>query len=461
MGNVCTNKSLANEQLGFPTMPQTVNTPAQSAGARPEVYITQDYNEETHVKGLYEPTATSNNPITLDSMIHNNNTPLLDSSINSSNRTRYIKRYRNEEEKLMDMLAEREAVIQTAIKQGQQLRAKCNRYKDELENLRALSAVDMTDVDWKNKYNDLDRKYHDLKETMHFMEARNKTDRDCMRSQNDAIEKLKTELNRYKVKNRRMLSASLTSLSNNDVRNTKTKVWISRLEVDKRLLQDRVNELTVRNQRGREYLNRIEEEKRQQNMIISDLKSQLLQVKAENELLLKTSSMVPRNNETGSEVSVQVEDSTPIYAQVSKEKKEQMRSLQHNEDRRQDESDNNYKTFESNDNEVAKLNRCGIHKKTPAATMEESELLIDDIYTEVEIGFFQSDEEHESENDKYDKYLYPVCDTSDTKDFNAERLQKVSDKSMDKGDITTTDTFSDASLHININDTDGNLETRF
>ena len=47
--------------------------------------------------------------------------------------SRYIKRYRNEEEKLLDMLNEREAVIKSAIKQGQELRAKCNRYKDELD----------------------------------------------------------------------------------------------------------------------------------------------------------------------------------------------------------------------------------------------------------------------------------------------------------------------------------------
>jgi len=51
----------------------------------------------------------------------------------SSSGGRYIKRYRSEEEKLIDMLKEKDMTINCAIRQGQTLRAKCTRYREELE----------------------------------------------------------------------------------------------------------------------------------------------------------------------------------------------------------------------------------------------------------------------------------------------------------------------------------------
>ena len=46
---------------------------------------------------------------------------------------RYIVRYRSEEERLADQLLQTQTKLRMAIEQGQKLRAKTNRYEDELK----------------------------------------------------------------------------------------------------------------------------------------------------------------------------------------------------------------------------------------------------------------------------------------------------------------------------------------
>ncbi|XP_060571876.1 kinesin-1 heavy chain-like [Ruditapes philippinarum] len=250
------------------------------------------------------------------------------SSFNRS--SRYIKRYRNEEEKLLDMLHEREAVIKSAVKQGQELRAKCNRYKEELDSLKAFSDVDMTDVEWKKMYNQLDKKNRDLKEELDIITARNKNGRDQLNQQTEVIQQLNAELQRERIEKQRLLSNSLNSLQSIGVKDKKGKLQITQLEVDKRLLQERLNDLAVRNQRGREYLSKLEAEKREQEALFASLKSQLRLEKEEKEKLKSRVEILSSNRD----ISAIEDDSSNLYAQVNKSNKDTTEIEHHDTERK-------------------------------------------------------------------------------------------------------------------------------
>ncbi|KAH3841057.1 trichohyalin-like [Dreissena polymorpha] len=234
------------------------------------------------------------------------------SSLNYQNR--YIKRYRSEEEKLLDIIQEREKVIRLAIKQGQQLRAKCNRYKEELDSLKALGDVDMTDVEWRRRYHDAETKYLNLKEELEVMTARNKNGRDHLQQQQEKLRTLSNELQREKMQKSRLLSTSLTSLASHGVKDKKGKRVIVALETDKRLLQERLQELAARNQRGRNYLTKLEAEKRDQEEMLTQLKQQLLREKQEKENLLAKVTILSASREN----LVILEEDQATYAQVDK-----------------------------------------------------------------------------------------------------------------------------------------------
>lgn len=232
---------------------------------------------------------------------------------------RYIKRYRNEEEKLLDMLQEREAIIKSAIRQGQELRAKCDRYKEELDSVKALSDVDMTDLEWKKMYNELDKRNRDLKEELDILSARNKNGRDHLRQQDEIIQQLNAELQQERIEKQRLISNSLNSLQSVGVKDKKGKLMITQLEVDNKLLQERLNDLTVRNQRGREYLSKLEAEKREQDSMVAKLKTQLLREKADKEKL-QTRLEILSSTHNLSAIGTAQDQPVDIYAQVQTSK---------------------------------------------------------------------------------------------------------------------------------------------
>ncbi|XP_052795478.1 synaptonemal complex protein 1-like isoform X2 [Mya arenaria] len=230
---------------------------------------------------------------------------------------RYIKRYRSDEERLEDEVQEREKLLQAAIRQGHQLRAKCNRYKEELENLKALSSVDMTDVEWRRKYSEMESRYRDLREELDLMAARNKNGRDYLRQQGETIQMLNNDLQMEKLERSRILSSSLSSLASaGKVKDKKGRHQITQLLVDKHLLEDRVRDLTARNQRGRNYLTRLEAEKRDQEAMLTHLKAQLLLEKQDKEHLLANVTILSASRDN----IVTLETEHPEYAQVNKKR---------------------------------------------------------------------------------------------------------------------------------------------
>jgi len=44
-------------------------------------------------------------------------------------------------------------------------------------SMKALSAVDMTDLEWRRKYGEMEARFRDLKEELELMAARNKNGR--------------------------------------------------------------------------------------------------------------------------------------------------------------------------------------------------------------------------------------------------------------------------------------------
>lgn len=270
-----------------------------------------------------------------------NDTSMASSFNTSGTSRRYIKRYRNEEEKLLDIIHEREALIKSAISQGQTLRAKCNRYKEELDSLKAMSDIDMTDLDWKRKYNELDQRNRDLKEEIDILSARNNNGRDQLQHQSEVIELLNNQLQHEKIEKHRLLSNSLNSLHSVGVKDKKGKLKITQLEVDNKLLQERLNELTVRNQRGREYLTKLESERRDQDEIIDKLKSQLLKEKQEKEnLMAKVNILASQQNLFNGDTQPKDDEPMALYAQVQK-KKPPKESRPHMEDK------TNYNQYET------------------------------------------------------------------------------------------------------------------
>lgn len=224
-------------------------------------------------------------------------TVMLDDSGNSSyisgfKPQRRIVRYRSEEERLADQLDQTQTKLRMAIEQGQKLRAKTNRYEDELRTLKIRQDQGIiSDSQWKKKYYDLDKQHRNLKEDFDVLVARNKNGRDFLRQQEEVIDKLNNDLAQERVDKQELLHGSLSSLSilsEGGTKSKKAKRLIQQLETDKRLLEDKVRELTERNMRGREYLNKLELEKRQQENIIAELDTDLHNVKSDrNELLTR------------------------------------------------------------------------------------------------------------------------------------------------------------------------------
>ncbi|KAL4230629.1 hypothetical protein ACF0H5_011006 [Mactra antiquata] len=230
---------------------------------------------------------------------------------------KYIKRYRNEEEKLTDMLQERERVIKSAIKQGQELRAKCTRYKEELDSLKALSDVDMTDVEWKKRYNELDERYRTMKEELDVLSARNKNGRDFLNQQKETIQLLTEELQHERISRQSAMSSSLSSLTSVGVTDRKGKLMIAQLETEKRLLEHSLNELFARNKRGRDYLSKLEAEKRDQETLMTKLKTQLLKEREEKENLLVTVKMLSTSTPDIASAGLQSQEPEAVYAKVN------------------------------------------------------------------------------------------------------------------------------------------------
>lgn len=224
-------------------------------------------------------------------------TVMLDDSGNASHvsaggKQRYIVRYRSEEERLADQLLQTQTKLHMAIEQGQKLRAKTNRYEDELKTLKIQqNQADTTDSHWKKKYYDVDKQYRNLKEDFDVLVARNKNGRDFLRQRQEDMTLLLNELQKERLAKDELLHGSLSSLSKlseSGTKNKKAKQFIQQLEIDKRLLEERLRDLSVRNQRGREYLGKLELEKRQQENIIAELETDLHNVKSErNEFMNK------------------------------------------------------------------------------------------------------------------------------------------------------------------------------
>lgn len=220
---------------------------------------------------------------------------MLDDSGNASHvsgggKPRYIVRYRSEEERLAHQLEQTQTKLRMAIEQGQKLRAKTNRYEDEIKTLKIQQdQAETTDSHWKKKYYDLDKQYRNLKEDFDVLVARNKNGRDFLRQRQEDMDVLLNELQKERQAKDELLHGSLSSLSRlseSGTKNKKAKKLIQQLEIDKRLLEDRVRDLNERNRRGREYLNKLELEKRQQENIIAELETDLHNAKSErNELM--------------------------------------------------------------------------------------------------------------------------------------------------------------------------------
>ncbi|WAR00421.1 hypothetical protein MAR_024793 [Mya arenaria] len=153
-------------------------------------------------------------------------------------------------------------------------------------SLKALSSVDMTDVEWRRKYSEMESRYRDLREELDLMAARNK-------------------------------NGSLSSLASaGKVKDKKGRHQITQLLVDKHLLEDRVRDLTARNQRGRNYLTRLEAEKRDQEAMLTHLKAQLLLEKQDKEHLLANVTILSASRDN----IVTLETEHPEYAQVNKKR---------------------------------------------------------------------------------------------------------------------------------------------
>ncbi|XP_045204702.2 mitotic spindle assembly checkpoint protein MAD1-like [Mercenaria mercenaria] len=347
---------------------------------------TRTPSEETEVKRFPDTSFSQNtSQVEIETIKLSSNNTSRASSFKSANR--YIKRYRNEEEKLIDMLQERERLVRAAITQGQELRAKCNRYKEELDNLKALSDVDMTDVEWKKMYNELDKRNRDLKEELDILTARNKNGRDHLNHQNEVIQQLNAELQKERIEKQRLLSSSLTSLKSIGVKDKKGKLMITQLEVDNKLLQERLNDVTVRNQRGREYLSKLEAEKRDQDAMLAKLKSQLLMEKAEKDQL-KTRVEIMSSTQNLSAVET---EPSGVYAQVQKKK---ITAEEQNDKRTHDgtHSDNYETVVHHHENIETKSTGFDIDQQDPRND-SPSEHVQSQVYEEVGFGENNGDKE--------------------------------------------------------------------
>lgn len=223
-------------------------------------------------------------------------TVMLDDSGNASTlsgaKSRYIVRYRSEEERLAHQLEQTQTKLRMALEQGHKLRAKTNRIEDELKTLKIQqSQGEISDSQWKKKFCDLDKQHKNLKEDFDVLVARNKNGRDFLRQQEEVIGLLSEELQKERVDKNDLLHGSLSSLSKlseSGSKDKKAKKLVQQLEIDKHLLEERLRDLTERNQRGREYLNKLEIEKRQQENIIAELETDLHNAKSErNELFTR------------------------------------------------------------------------------------------------------------------------------------------------------------------------------